>query len=228
MDARRLAHELISLLAPPACAACRTAVRAGDEVLCARCRGELPWLRGPRCPRCALPAPCRPCPAARAAWDSAWSPLAYADVARDMVTALKFTGRFAVADAMAALLAANAPAEMVTDTALVPVPLHPARRRTRGLNQAERLARALGARRGLPVRACLIRQGPATRQLGSGRSSRLAAGRLRVVARQAAPHGVTLVDDVHTTGATLEACARALRAAGATRVSCLTFARTLP
>lgn len=197
-------------------------------MLCPDCRRGLPWLADLRCGRCGLPAPCRLCPAAAASWDAAWAPLAYAGSARDVVAALKFSGRLPLADAMAAAIAANAPTELLAETVLVPVPLHPARRRTRGFNQAERLAQALSARSGLPVCCCLRRRGPPTRQVGAGRRARLSSGRVRVAARGRAPERATLVDDVHTTGATLDACARALREAGATTVNCLTFARALP
>src|SRR3989442_324280 len=62
---RALADELLALVVPPACLACRRPLARAGEVLCAPCRRGLPWLPEPPCPRCALPAPCRPCPAAR-------------------------------------------------------------------------------------------------------------------------------------------------------------------
>ncbi|HEV2769017.1 MAG TPA: double zinc ribbon domain-containing protein, partial [Solirubrobacteraceae bacterium] len=70
--------SLVALLVPPRCLACSTPPRRPEEMLCAACRRALPWLDGPRCPRCALPAPCTPCPARRAAFAAAWSPMAYA------------------------------------------------------------------------------------------------------------------------------------------------------
>lgn len=224
---RQLAHELLGVVVPPACVACRVGLTAAGEVLCAECRRALPWLADPLCRRCSLPRPCRPCPAASASWDAAWAPLAYEASARAVVGALKFGGALAVADAMAACIAANAPHALVEERALVPVPLHPARQRARGFNQAQRLALALSSRCGCEVSACLRRRGAATRQLGSGRRARMAPGRLRYEAIRAPPVRATLIDDVHTTGATLEACSRALRAAGTRSVCCLTYARTL-
>lgn len=223
-----LAAQLLALLAPPACATCGAPLRPAAEVLCGPCRRQLPWLPRLRCHRCGLPAPCRNCPARGAAFEAAWAPLAYDASARRAVTALKFGGLLGLADTMAAQIAAGAPGGMVAGATLVPVPLHPSRRHGRGFNQAELLARSLAQRLGLPVRCCLTRRGGASRQLGAGRAARLAPARIEVAVRSPPPARAVLVDDVHTTGATLDACARALHAGGARHVSCLTYARALP
>jgi predicted amidophosphoribosyltransferase len=110
--------------------------------------------------------------------------------------------------------------------ALVPVPLHPARERARGFNQAERLAAAVAVRTGLPLSDCLVRAGPATRQVGRNRSARLRGPPGSIRATGPAPATAVLIDDVVTTGATLAACAAALRAAGSADVVGLVFART--
>jgi len=226
---RRAGAELLAALAPPACLACRAPLRADDAPLCAGCRRELPWLRDPRCPRCGLPAPCpAPCPAGDAAFAAAWAPLAHDGPARALVAALKFRGALPVADLMAAQIAAGAPPALLAGRALVPVPAHPARRRARGFDQAALIAAALARRSGRPLAPCLRRGGPATRQLGASRAARLARGRLRVAAAGPVPPRALLVDDVHTTGATLDACARALRAAGAVEVAAVAYARALP
>ena len=110
---------------------------------------------------------------------------------------------------------------------LVPVPLHPARRRRRGFNQAAVLAEALARRTGLTVTESLTRSGPAGTQVGRPRPERLAAPPGRIRAAGHIPARAILVDDVATTGATLAACAAALRARGALEVWAVTFARTL-
>ncbi|HEV7459889.1 MAG TPA: double zinc ribbon domain-containing protein [Solirubrobacteraceae bacterium] len=225
---RRLADELLALLVPPACLACRRPLTRAGDPLCPTCRRALPWMREPRCPRCALPAPCRPCPGAGAPFDAAWAPVAHDGSARALVAALKFRGRLPVADLMAGQIAATAPPGLLASPAvLVPVPADPGRRRARGFDQAERLCRALASRTGLPRQAVLRRRGSTPRQVGSSRATRLAPGRLPVVATRPGPARAVLVDDVHTTGATLRACAAALRAAGTNRVACVTYARAL-
>lgn len=226
--AARVVSELLALLAPPLCAACRAHLADPREVLCPGCRRSLPWLREPRCERCGLPAPCRDCPVRDGALARAWAPLAYEGAAAALVRALKFRGALPVAELMAAQIAAGAPASLLEGAVLVPVPAHPRRRRSRGFDQAERIAAALQRRTGCPVVAALRRRGPAARQVGAGRLLRREPDRLRIEGVGPAPSVATLVDDVHTTGATLEACARALRAAGAQRVGALTYTRTLP
>jgi ComF family protein len=224
----RVLSEIVALLAPPLCLACREPLPDAGTELCARCRRELPWLRGARCDRCGLPAPCRHCPARRAAFGRAWAPVAYAGPAKAIVGALKFRGALDLADLMAAQIAASAPAALLAAPAvLVPVPLHPRRRRARGFDQAALLASAVAGRTGLELAAALRRTGPTQRQLGQSRVTRLAPGRIDAVARGAVPARALLIDDVHTTGATFDACARALRAAGTRRVDCIAYARTL-
>lgn len=223
----RARDELLAALAPPACAACGEPLSRAHDLLCGRCRAALPWLPRPCCPRCALPAPCDPCPACGAAYAAAWAPLAHDGPARQLVAALKFRGRLPLARLMAAQIAAGLPAPLLAGATIVPAPLHPHRRRRRGFDQAALIAAALARASGRPLAPCLRRGGPPTRQLGAARATRVARGRLTISADGPVPRTVLLVDDVHTTGATFDACARALRRAGAERVAAVSYARAL-
>lgn len=219
---------LTRLLAPPLCWGCGCPARL-DEPLCLGCRRTLRHLGREPVPLAGI---------------EIWAPVAYEGAARELVRGLKFRGAIALADAMAALIAANAPGEVLPRAldlspadpprsqppALVPVPLHPARRRKRGFNQAGILAEALARRTGLAVADRLTRSGAAGTQVGRARPARLAAppGSIQAHAPHAPiPARAVLVDDVATTGATLAACARALRAEGALEVRAIAFARTL-
>ena len=224
----RVVSELLALAVPPACVACRMPLARADLRLCAGCTRALPWLPARVCRRCGLPSHRRGCPAAGAAFARAWAPLAYDGVARDLVAALKFRGALPVAAVMAAHMAANLPADLRDGrrVALVPVPPHGGRRRRRGFDPAAELTAGLAARLGLPCRPCLRRRDRES-QLGATRAQRRRAGRLAIELRAPPPARALLVDDVHTTGATLDACARALLAGGCREVVAITYARTL-
>jgi predicted amidophosphoribosyltransferase len=171
---------------------------------------------------------CPPCPAARAAFASAFAPVAHAGPARDLILALKLRGALPAADAMAAHILARAPAGLFDDAVLVPVPGRADRRRRRGFDPAERLAAALGRRVGRPVAAWLLQTPQAsTRQLGRGRAERLGPADVRVAGVAPTAVSPVLIDDVHTTGATLDSSARALKRAGFRQIGAVSYARTL-
>ena len=205
-------RSLVSLVAPPLCVGCGAS--AGRvEPLCPGCRQSLRPLGGDPLEHGGL---------------AVWAPFAYEGAARALVRALKFDGAERVAGTMGAQIAATAGDGPFAGVTLVPVPLDPRRRRRRGYNQAELLARAVAARRGCVVADCLERTGSRGTQVGRGRSERLTAldGAVRVRPGTAVPSRALLVDDVMTTGATLAACAAVLRAAGAADVAAVTYART--
>src|SRR4051794_30937050 len=197
----------LAILAPPTCCVCSRASAVG-EPLCAGCAAAM---------RLASPAT-----VAVAGVDWAIAAAPYERLAGPLVAALKFRGRLAVAVPMAAFIAAAAGPRLEGMT-LVPVPAAPRRRRRRGFDPAEEIARALARETGRPLGRCLRRaDGP--RQVGRARRERLASPP-RVRAPGAVPERAVLVDDVVTTGATLAACAAALRRAGAREIGAVAFAR---
>lgn len=203
-------HALAAGIVPPLCAACGRSCRA-EAVVCTRCGRRLgtaePLLgKGPP------------------GLDRAWSSAPHEGVARDLVAALKFRRLLPVADLMADRIQWLAPAQMLSG-AIVPVPAAPSRLRRRGFDPAGELAAALAERLGVPLEPCLARRGR-RRQVGRRRAERIGQPP-RIEATGTAPRSVLLVDDVLTTGATMSACAQALRAAGAARVVAVTFARRM-
>jgi ComF family protein len=170
---------------------------------------------------------CHECRGRALAFDWAWSAFAYEGVAREVVGALKSRGTLVLASFIANEIAVRAPAALMAGT-LVPVPAHGRRRRASGFNQAFEIAVPLGRDVGLPVRNALRRvRTPA--QVGLERRARLenVRGSVRVRSGCAVPSRAVLIDDVYTTGATLDACAQALREAGTAEVVAVTFARAL-
>jgi ComF family protein len=195
--------KLMSLVVPPLCVACGAdAGRAAP--LCRPCRAQMRPIRDS---------------------GEVWAAFEYDGPAGAMVRSLKFGGRKAIANVMAAQLTALAPGNLLRGT-VVPVPVHPDHRRRRGIDHAAALARALARRAGLPYSECLVRGGPSLPQVGRGRRERLRGPAGTISAAAAVPSEVVLVDDVVTTGATLAACIGALRSCGSQRITPIAYART--
>jgi predicted amidophosphoribosyltransferase len=206
----KILHAVSLGLVPPLCAACGRSCRPG-AVVCTRCARRL---------AAADPIGGAGPPGV----DRAWSSAPHEGVARDLVAALKFRRLLPVAGLIADRIQWLAPAELLGGT-IVPVPASPLRLLRRGFDPAAELAAALAERLDAPLCPCLARRGGG-RQLGRRRGERIGHPP-HIQPKGGAPRSVLLVDDVLTTGATLSACARALRAAGAVRVVAVTFSRRI-
>lgn len=229
---------VLHVLLPRACVACRGDLPFGDDgPLCAACAAALPAPPRPGCARCgaALGARrdfCGACAGRLFACRLIRAHAAHRGPAASLVHAFKFRGLPSAAREAGRRMARDPVlrAELSGFDALVPVPLHPRRRRERGFNQAELLAREIGAAAGLPVLDLLERRKRAAPSWRLGRAERRAELSGAYAAKDGAGAAATgrrllVVDDVCATATTLEECALALRRCGAADAAGFVFAR---
>jgi len=225
----RLKEVALDLLFPQWCLGCG---REGAYI-CASCLCRLPRMIGPFCPVCSSPQAsgliCPACTSQRPEIDGIRSPFRFDGIMRQAIHQLKYRNLRAIARLLARLLNEYLTANPIPGQVLVPVPLHQKRLRQRGYNQSQLLAQELGRLAELPVVTdCLLRQRPAPPQ---AETTTVAQRRANVAQAFACLNDrlrdkqVLLIDDVATSGATLDACAAALKATGASSVWGLTLAR---
>lgn len=235
---RRARTAVADALFPPQCLACAGETGSAGS-LCQSCWESVAFIDRQSCARCGIPmeigfdgeAVCAGCLARPPAYERSISVFRY-DTAKELILRFKHADRTDFAPAFAAwMIRAGAPLLTETDLA-VPVPLHRWRLLKRRYNQAAELANAVARRAGivcLPDALVRTRPTPSQGAMVSARARRrnvLAAFAVRPRAKEHLKgKRILLVDDVMTTGATLEACTRALRRAGAAAVTCLTLAR---
>jgi ComF family protein len=241
---QQLAAAILDLCLPRTCAGCRqTWMLAEEGHWCPECTPSLDWIKSPLCPSCGTPfldSPesddhlCGDCLRNSFAFDVARSAVLYAGVVRDRIHQLKFGCQLHWSPALVDLLVDTghwAEALQPVDF-ILPVPLHRQRLQERGFNQAGLMAGELGRRRSIPVRfGVLVRQRATQPQTRLGRRERLenVQGAFTVAKRELVQdRSVLLIDDVFTTGTTLNECARVLKRAGAHRVAAVTVARVAP
>ncbi len=227
----RLKGIALDALFPQHCVGCG---REGD-FLCQSCRQTLPRIVPPLCPKCGQPQPggklCPDCSGWQAHIDGIRSPFRFDGVIRQAIHQLKYRNIRALAQPLAGLLQAYLTANPTQDGILVPVPMHPKRLRERGYNQSSLLARELGKLSGRPVVTdCLIREQhtpPQARTSSRQERQRNVANAFTCRDQRLHNKPVLLIDDVATSGATVDACAAALKSAGTTRVWALVLAREI-
>jgi ComF family protein len=228
----RAGRGLLTKLWPQTCFVCGG--QAGLTVVCVACEDLLPWHDSPHCPSCALPVPqgqvCGRCQKHPPHFDATLAAFEYEHPVREMIMALKFGAAFAVRDMLvSALLAVASDVEAMQADLIVPMPLHRQRMAERGFNQSMELARGVGQALGVPVMPQLVARDVDTRHQ-AGMPLRQRIKNMRGAFRCVEPiHGkrVLVIDDVMTSGATLDELARTLKLAGAAYVINLVVARTL-
>jgi len=203
--------------------------------LCLDCRKNLPKLLPPLCPKCGRPQAsgimCPGCRQSQTEIDGIRSAFRFDEVIRQAIHQLKYHNLKAISSCLAELLADYLQLNPLPGEAIVPVPLHPRRLKERGYNQSELLAKELGRLANLPViRDCLIRVKEARPQVKAsdvGERRKNVASAFICRDEKVSGKQIILVDDVCTSGATLESCALALKSKGAITVWGLTLAREI-
>jgi len=225
----KLKRIALDLLFPCWCIGCG---REGS-LICPSCQRKLPPIEPPLCPQCGIPQPdgilCSICLNQRYAIDGIRSLFRFEGVVRQVIHHLKYKNLRTAAEPAAELLWFYLADNPISGEVLTPVPLHRKRLRERGYNQSELLARELGKISDLPVVTdCLIRRqyaSPQARAASAGERHKNVAGAFSCRNCSLKNKKVILMDDVATSGATLDACAAALKDAGAASVWGLTLAR---
>jgi ComF family protein len=212
------------------CLLCGTT--SGNALLCPACTADLPRLPAQHCPQCALPTPhgerCGRCLAKPPHFDATVATFRYDFPLDKLVQSFKYAHRLAIGTWLGQQLAASAAA--CEADLIIPLPLHPLRLRERGFNQALELARPIGSAHGWPISALActrIRHTPAQADLPWRERGKNIRGAFHCTT-DLTGRKIALVDDVMTTGASLNECARTLKLHGAERVTLLVVARALP
>jgi ComF family protein len=236
----RLSRTVLDAVLPPRCLKCGD-ILSTVQGLCPDCWRKLTWLGAPCCACCGQPFPfdagadslCGACLQKHPAYDRARAVFRYDDESRDLIIGLKHADRTESVPALAGWMARAGTTLLETAEVIVPVPLHWTRLAARRFNQAALLAQAIGRNAELPVLPQALDRRRATRSQGHlGRMARFrnVKGAIAVAERQATAvtnRRILLIDDVITTGATVESAAKALISAGARSVDVLALAKVV-
>ncbi len=221
--------RFIDLLFPPRCGGCQTA----GSLWCEACRAAVQPIVPPWCEKCGAPFVtdrlCASCCVHPLAIERIRSVAMFDGVLRHAIHRFKYQRLSSMAEPFGEMLADYWRAEQLTADWLIPVPLHPSRERDRGYNQSELLARQLARRVKVPISSKGLRRTRATAvqmALNAAQRRENVAGAFECVEPRVRGKRVVIIDDVGTTGATLDACAQVVLKAGAASVMGLTLART--
>lgn len=229
-------RDFVAFVFPPFCPICKRALRSGERIVCEDCYGSVSPIAPPFCQTCGRPLKgstrgyCRRCRGRDSPLRRARGLGAYAGVVVDLVQSLKYGRKPSIACRMGVMMGNLALYDPVLRAGelLIPVPLHPARLRERGYNQAERLARSVSQTMRIPIssRSLIRRRATKTQTLLGEEERRENVKGAFLVVREEEVRGkkVILVDDVLTSGATLTSAASALLEAGAKEVYGLVYA----
>jgi ComF family protein len=233
-------NGLLDFIYPPICVHCSTPIIKADS-LCAKCWQELIPISEPLCPVLGLPFAVSLGANVLSAqaianppeFDRARSAFIYNDITHSVISKLKYGDRPEMAKFCAAIMA-GAFAEILTgDPILVPVPLHPKRQRQRRYNQSTQLAKELGLLKGIKVAPMLVARVRETKQqvgLSAKMREKNVAGAFKVISdliEVNVEQRIVIVDDVMTTGATLNAVTKSLKKAGYKKIDVISFARVV-
>ena len=231
---RRIRTKAGEWLWPYRCPVCEKILRAEEGLVCGKCAAALPWVKEPRCMKCGRPVAdetqeyCAACEGRERLFHRGMSALAYEGDFRKSVLRMKFHNQRVYIPFFAACMAAGCSRELyaVQPEVLLPVPMHERKKRERGFDQCALLALELSKQTGIPVQTGnLIRKRYTQPQKGLNARQRHENlhGAFLVRSPEALPASVMLIDDIYTTGATIDECCRVLRQAGVREINFMTL-----
>lgn len=223
--------ELLGILYPARCPICHGIAPYHQEI-CPECKEKLPYIKGKRCRICGKPVEdseilCDDCQKIRHLYNEGIGVFLYDDVMRETMSYLKYKNRREYGRVLGNLVFEETKEKIrIWDPDMViPVPMHPKKEAVRGYNQAREIALPIAERAGIPLRTDLLRrteQTAAMKNLTAKERRENLVHAFSVEAGRTVPERILLVDDIYTTGATIDACAASLRASGAVRITFLT------